>query len=225
LSYRAKLALFIVVTVAVLFLFDTAYQGLTTLSQLDGVEAERDNWQRPNEVIRALDLKPGSTVVDLGCGSGYFSLKLSAAVGQGGRVLAEDIRRLPLEFLWIRTLQRGEHNVQIFLGEPGDPHLPAQGANAVLIANTYHEFTDSHSILSHLFQSLISGGRLVVVDREQHLPGTGSTGTAAEHHEVSADQVANELRREGFEIIALQIHFIDSDPSHETWWMITARKP
>ena len=124
LSYRVKLVLFLLCAIAILFLFDTAYQGLNTLSRLNVVEAERDQWQRPSDVIQALDLEPGYVVVDLGCGSGYFTLKLSAPVGKSGRVLAEDIRRLPLAFLWIRTFQRGQRNVSLVHGEPDDPHLP-----------------------------------------------------------------------------------------------------
>jgi ubiquinone/menaquinone biosynthesis C-methylase UbiE len=225
LSYRAKLILFLLCAVAILFLVDTAYQGLNTLSRLNVVEAERDQWQRPSDVIRALDLKPGNVVVDLGCGSGYFTLKLSAPVGQSGRVLAEDIRRLPLMFLWIRTFQRRQHNVSIVLGEPDDPHLPMQGVNAVLIANTYHEFANPQAILVHVVRSLGSGGRLVVVDREPRRVEKGYTGTAAEHHEVSSEQVESELRQAGLEIVSRQDRFIENDPSNEEWWLITARKP
>jgi predicted methyltransferase len=225
LSYRVKLALFLLCAIAILFLVDTAYQGLNTLSRLNVVEAERDQWQRPTDVIQALDLRPGNVVVDLGCGSGYFTLKLSAPVGKSGSVLAEDIRRLPLVFLWLRTFQRRQQNVSIVHGEPDDPHLPIQGVNAVVIANTYHEFANSQPILVHVVQSLVSGGRLVVVDREPRPIETGSPGTSAEHHEVSADQVESELRQAGFEIVGRQNRFIENDPINENWWMITARKP
>jgi ubiquinone/menaquinone biosynthesis C-methylase UbiE len=225
LNYRVKLALFLVCAITVLFLFNTAYQGLNTLSRLNVVEAERDQWQRPSDVLQALDLRPGNVVADLGCGSGYFTLKLSAPVGKNGRVLAEDIRRLPLVFLRLRTFQRRQHNVSIVRGEPDDPHLPMQGVNAVLIANTYHEFTDSQAILLHVVRSLVSGGRLVVVDREPRPAKEGSIGTAAEHHEVSSEQVESELRHAGFEIISQQDRFIQNDPSNENWWIITARKP
>ena len=102
-SYRVKLALFVICAIAVLFLFNTAYQALNTFSRLNAVEAERDQWQRPSDVIQALDLRPGNVVLDLGCGSGYFTLKLSAPVGHSGRVIAEDIRSLPLMFLWFRV--------------------------------------------------------------------------------------------------------------------------
>ena len=129
------------------------------------MEAERDQWQRPAEVLQALDIKPGDVVVDLGCGSGYFALKLSSPVGKGGRVLAEDIRRLPLAFLWFRTILKNERNITVVHGDATDPHLPPRQVNEVLIANTYHELTDSQAILAHVRQSLVSGGRLVVVDR------------------------------------------------------------
>ena len=145
----------------ILFIGDTVRSALDTISRLDVVEAERDRWQRPSDVVQALDLRPGDVVVDRGCGSGYFTLKLSSSVGEGGRVIAEDIRRLPLGFLWVRRVPRRKRNVSIVHGEPDDPHLPAR-VNAVLIANTYHEFTDSRSIVGHVRQSLVPGGKLAV---------------------------------------------------------------
>lgn len=220
LSYRLKLVLFVLFCGVVLFVSDTAYQALNTLSRLNAVEAERDHWQRPSDVIHELDLKPGSEVVDLGCGSGYFTLKLSPDVGGKGKVLAEDIRRLPLVFLWARVFQRSEHNVGVVHGEPSDPRLPAHSVNAVLIANTYHEFTDAPGILGHVVQTLVPGGRLVVVDREPR-----PVGTPAEEHEISAQQVESDLTHAGFEIIDRQDHFIDKDPYGESWWLISARLP
>ena len=173
---------------------------------------------------QALALKPGSVVVDLGCGSGYFTLKLSSPVGTSGSVLAEDIRRLPLAFLWLRAILKNERNVSIVHGDPDDPHLRVQSVNAVLIANTYHEFTDSGSILVHVYRSLVSGGRLVVVDRGPQ-PVASSRETAREHHEVSPEQVENELHHVGFEIVSRQDRFIANDPSNEAWWLIVTRKP
>jgi predicted methyltransferase len=220
LNYRVKLLVFLLCALATLFVFNTAYSALNTISRLDMVEAERDRWQRPSEVVQALDLRPGNVVVDLGCGSGYFTLKLSLAVSDGGRVVAEDIRKLPLVFLWFRTVRRRAHNVTILHGEPDDPHLPAR-VNAVLIANTYHEFTDSRPILVRVHQALVSAGQLVVVDREPKPADIGHTGD----HEIPAARVENELRQAGFEIVSRRDHFIDRDPDNETWWLIVARRP
>jgi predicted methyltransferase len=47
------------------------------VNRLDRVEIDRDQWQRPAEVLQALDLRDGTSAVDLGSGAGYFALKLS----------------------------------------------------------------------------------------------------------------------------------------------------
>jgi predicted methyltransferase len=205
-----------------LFALNTAYSALNTISRLNVVEAERDRWQRPSDVVRALDIRPGNVVVDLGCGSGYFTLKLSAPIGDRGRVVAEDVRRLPLVFLWFRAASRHEPNVTIVHGALNDKRLPAH-VNSVLISNTYHEFTDSHSILVQVYQSLVHTGRLVIVDRAPQ-PANSATSESTDH-EISADLVESELRQAKFEIVSRQDHFIESDPDHESWWLIVARKP
>jgi arsenite methyltransferase len=222
LSDRVKLLVVVLCALAVLLILHVGYSALATFSRLNVVEAERDRWQRPSDVIAALDLSPGDIVFDLGCGSGYFTLKLSSAVGGDGRVLAEDIRRLPLVFLWFRAAARREHNVQVLLGERSDPHLPGR-VNAVLISNTYHEFTDARSILVHVYQSLVRAGRLVVLDREPKLAPNSISETA--EHEISSERVESELRLTHFEIVRRQDRFIENDSYGENWWLIVARKP
>jgi ubiquinone/menaquinone biosynthesis C-methylase UbiE len=222
LNYRLKLLLFVLCALVIFFLLNTGYSALNTISRLDQVEAERDRWQRPAEVLSALDIKPGDVVVDLGCGSGYFALRLSPQAGKRGRILAEDIRGLPLIFLWFRTILKNERNISVIHGDVTDPHLPQEPVNEVLIANTYHELTDSQAILAHVRESLISSGRLVVVDRA---PNPADNGASLAEHEISAGQVENELRRAQFEIVTLQNNFIDKDPDNESWWLIVARKP
>jgi ubiquinone/menaquinone biosynthesis C-methylase UbiE len=223
LNYRLKLLLFFLCALVIFFLLNTGYSALNTISRLDQVEAERDQWQRPSEVLHALDIKPGDLVVDLGCGSGYFALRLSPQAGKDGRVLAEDIRRLPLVFLWFRTILKNQRNITVIHGDVTDPQLPPGRVNEVLIANTYHELTDSQAILRHVRESLISSGRLVVVDRTPK-PSDIRAAPLAEH-EISAEQVEKELRRAQFEIVTLENNFIDKDPDNESWWLIVARKP
>ena len=222
-NYRLKLLLFVLCALAIFFLFSAGYSALNTISRLDQVEAERDQWQRPTEVLHALDIKPRDVVVDLGCGSGYFAMRLSPQAGKDGRILAEDIRRLPLVFLWFRTILKNEHNITVIHGDVTDPHLPPERVNEVLVANTYHELTDSQAILAHVRESLMPGGRLVVVDRAPNPTDTRASRLA--EHEIAAEQVENELRRAQFEIVTVQDNFIDKDPDNQSWWLIVARKP
>jgi ubiquinone/menaquinone biosynthesis C-methylase UbiE len=107
-------------------------------------------------VIGSLKLKDGNVVADLGCGVRYFSLKLAPKVAEHGRVLAEDILDESLAFLWIRAFLHHKSNIRVIHGNPDDPHLPKGAVDAVLIANSYHEFTNPLAILDHTFRALRS---------------------------------------------------------------------
>lgn len=223
LRFWVRLTLFLVCALAVIIGTNVGYQAFTTLNQLDGIEAERDRWQRPSEVIQALDLKEGDSVVDLGCGSGYFSLKLSDPIGPKGEVIAEDIRRLSLTFLWMRAVRKGKHNLSAHLGDLDDPRLRPGSINAVLISNTYHEFSAARSILDHVRQSLVPGGRIVIIDRSPK--GVQDQANSQQEHEISSEQVATDLKQANFLIDSRTDHFIESDPENESWWMIVAHRP
>jgi ubiquinone/menaquinone biosynthesis C-methylase UbiE len=197
-----------------------AFQAIRTLQRLTIVEAERDQWQRPSDVIRALDLKHGSVVVDFGSGAGYFTLKLSNVVANTGEVVAVDLRSLSLLFLRIRALVQRKHNIRMIIGDPDNPHLSAAAVDAVLISNTYHELSNPESILRHLSRALRPGGRLVIVD-----PGpTHADSLENPEHSSAPETVEADLRREGFEILNRDASFIKG-PREESWWLIVAAKP
>jgi len=213
-----RIALFLVSAIVIFLALNTLYSFTNTLNQLDVIESERDQWQRPADVLRALDLREGYTVVDLGSGAGYFSLKISAAVGKRGQVIAVDLRRLSLFFLWTRALLRGQSNVRVVVGKENNPRLPAGTVDTVLICNTYHEFSNPELMLDHVFRSLRRGGHLVVVDRAPRA-------TEAEHaHEMPLSVVEGELRQKGFDIVSQDDHFIDR-PGNDSWWLLNAQKP
>src|ERR1700747_740817 len=139
-AYRVRVALFFVLVVTMVVALFLIYQFTQTLYQLHIAEGERDRWQRPDDVIDSLKLKDGNTVADVGCGVGYFSLKLAPKVAEHGSVLAEDILDESLTFLWIRAFLHHQSNIRVIRGDLDDPHLPKEGVDAVLIANSYHEF-------------------------------------------------------------------------------------
>ena len=214
----------ILIVVAVAVLLFVVQQAVATLRMLTEVERDRDVWQRPAEILQRLDLHPGNVVVDLGSGAGYFSLKLAPLVGGEGRVLAVDLRRESLAFLWMRARLQSRWNIRIIHGEVDNPDLPAGPVDAVLIANTYHELAQPEPILRALLMSMRPGARLVVVDRAPSDTGE-SREEAAGYHEISATIAADDLRREGFEVVLRQEGFIDRSPDGEAWWIIVFRKP
>ena len=228
---RVSLLLFVVsVTIVVLFV---GYQGIQTLRLLDVIERDRDRWQQAGEVIEALNLKDGSVVADVGSGAGYFTLKLAPIVGEKGRVLAEDILKEPLAFLWIRAFLHHHSNVHVIHGDPDNPHLAEGQVDAVLVANSYHEFVHPRAVLNRVFQALHSGGRLVIIDRGP-LPGDEeSREFEARRHELAPSEVETELRETGFKLISRHDRFIDlpalerpgDRPDDHPWWLIVAHKP
>ncbi len=198
-------------------------QAVRTLDTLTAVERERDTWQRPDDILRHLELAPGDSVVDFGSGAGYFALKIAPRVAPNGRVLAVDLRRQSLAFLWIRATLDGLWNLHVIPSRVDNPMLPPDPIDAVLIANTYHELTAPEPILKTLFGMMRSGGRLVVVDRG---PRVGDeSGAATDHHEVAATVAERDITRYGFRMVTRDDRFIDRPTDHDVWWLIVFSKP
>jgi ubiquinone/menaquinone biosynthesis C-methylase UbiE len=214
-GHRGRLVLFLLSALVVFVTMYVLYSAIGILRQLEVIESERDQWQRPVEVLQTLDLRPGNVVVDLGSGVGYFAVKLSPIVGKEGQVLAVDIRKLSLSFLWIRALLSQKRNIRVVLGDEDNPRLPVGAVDAVLIANTFHELRDPKVMLGHVSRSLRRGGRLVIIDR-------GPRQAGAHAHELDRAFVESELQQAGFEIVNSQDHFIDRS-GDDPWWLTVAR--
>jgi hypothetical protein len=72
-------------------------------------------------------------------------------------------------------------------------------------------------------QSLIAGGRIIIIDRSPKGPQDQSL--RFQEHEISSEQVETDLRQANFQIDTRTDHFIESDPENESWWMIVAHRP
>jgi len=215
---RVRVAIFLCAVLTGLIVVYTLYKGVNTLNRLSVVEADRDQWQKPETIIAALQLRDDSVVADIGSGAGYFALKLSRRVSRG-RVYALDSQRLPLSFLWIRALLGSLHNISIRNADAAAPGLPPHSLDAVLIANTYHEFSHPDEILDQLHKSMKAGGRLVVVD---HTHARSSRESHDENeHQVEADAVEAGLRRQGFQIVDRRNLFVHPE-SGDAWWLLAA---
>jgi ubiquinone/menaquinone biosynthesis C-methylase UbiE len=134
-------------------------------------DPRRDAWQKPHEVIEALALEPGEVVADIGSGSGYFTLRLAAHVGEQGRVYAVDIDPEMVRHLNQRLRDAGVRNVFTVLAEPDDPLLPDASVDKVVIVDTWHHIANHASYLAKLERVLKPGGQIVMIDfKKQDLP-------------------------------------------------------
>lgn len=134
-------------------------------------EPSRAAWQKPDEVVRALGLRPGQAACDVGAGPGYFSLRLARAVGEAGHVYAVDVEPRILSVLRDRVQSSNARNVTPVLSLPDDALLPAASCDLILIVDTYHHFPDGPGYLRRLSRALRPGGRIANVDfHKRELP-------------------------------------------------------
>lgn len=133
-------------------------------------DPERLAWQKPDEVVAALELPPGAVACDLGAGPGYFAIRMAKAVGPTGRVHAVDVEPRMLEVLERRIREAGASNVVPHLAKDGDA-APPEPCDLVLLVNAFHHFPDGAGTLRRLASTLKPGGRIANVDfREGELP-------------------------------------------------------
>lgn len=134
-------------------------------------DPSRDAWQQPDAVVKALELKPGQTVCEIGAGPGYFTKRLARAVGRAGGVFAVDVDPQILAALRERLQTATIANVTPVLGMADDPLVPPKSCDVILIVDTYHHFNDGKAYLKRLVASLKTGGRLVNIDfHKRELP-------------------------------------------------------
>ncbi|HTW87878.1 MAG TPA: methyltransferase domain-containing protein [Candidatus Binataceae bacterium] len=135
--------------------------------------ADRDKWQKPDEIVKVLDLKPGMTVADIGAGSGYFTRRFAKAVGPSGKVYAVDISRDILVYLKNRAQKEDLHNIEIVVDKPDDPMLPANSLDLAFFGEVTHHIGHRSDFFRKIYTALKPNGRMAIVDfpPEAHAKG------------------------------------------------------
>lgn len=149
-----------------------AVTGCSTATRIDWTSIfSRQGWQRTDEVVRRLELRPGDHVADIGAGDGYFSFFLADAVGPEGRVYAVDVDPDAVRQVEERAREGGYANVVAVLAKPEDPLLPDRSIDLAFLCNAYHHIDDRVPYFERLHADLGPGGRVAVIDvKEGFLP-------------------------------------------------------
>ncbi len=192
---------------------DTANSGYKTKEGRDKVAAtlddpHRDGKQKPQELVAALNIKPGMTVADIGTGTGYMLPFLSRAVGPTGKVYGEDIQTDFLE----RAKVKKDANVELILGAETDPRLPPNSVDVALALDVYHHFDYPDKMLAAIRGALKPGAHLVIVDFYK------SASPSPGHIRAERDEVAGEIERNGFHLLSKRDHL------PKTQYMLTFEK-
>lgn len=123
----------------------------------------RDEWQKPDEVIRAMQLTPSSVVADVGAGTGYFSVRIARVVTQGS-VIATDIEPDMVRYLEERAKREGLANMRAVTAGEATSGLAKESVDAILVVDVWHHLGDRVAYARDLAAALRPGGRLLVVD-------------------------------------------------------------
>jgi SAM-dependent methyltransferase len=154
----------------------------------------RDDWQKPDQVLRALALAPDAAVADIGAGTGYFAVRLARAVPQG-RVYGVDAEPDMVRYLTERASREKLGNLSAILAKPDDPGIPVP-VDVVILVDTYHHIPDRERYFRALQKSFKTGGRLAIIDFTLESP----VGPPVRSR-IPANRVMQELARAGYRLL------------------------
>ncbi|GAC1364758.1 MAG: class I SAM-dependent methyltransferase [Acidimicrobiales bacterium] len=126
--------------------------------------AERLRWLPPEPLLRASGIQPGEVAVDIGAGTGFWTLPLSRLVGPAGLVYAVDVEPVMLEELRTLVTEKRLTNVQVVGSSEREIPLSSGIADVAVAGFVVHEPADPPAFLSEIVRLLRPGGRLIVVD-------------------------------------------------------------
>jgi cyclopropane fatty-acyl-phospholipid synthase-like methyltransferase len=162
---------------------------------------ERDAYQKPELVLDYLGDITDKTIMDIGAGSGYFSVKLA---DKGAKVIAADVSDEFQAALKKRIETNNLENIELRKIPYDSPSLSEKEVDMVLIVNTYHHIEDRVSYFSEVKTGLKDSGELVVIDFfKKDLP----VGPKPDH-KIAMDVVTDELKQAGYTLVDVNVDLL-----------------
>jgi ubiquinone/menaquinone biosynthesis C-methylase UbiE len=139
-------------------------------------ERSRRPWQNPEQILGRTGLGPGDTVIDIGCGEGFFTLPAARLAGSSGKIIGIDINGSAVSRMLEQARREGLGNVDGIVGS-GEETLACEGcADLIFFGIDLHDFLDPQKVLQNARRMIKPGGTLCNLDwqkRETPLRSTG----------------------------------------------------
>ena len=150
-------------------------------------DPSRDEWQKPHDVVMALNLKSTDTIADIGAGTGYFARRFAM---HAGKVYAVDIDQKLLDIAG----KEAPANLTTVLATPDDPRLPDGSVDVIFFCDVLHHIENRAAYYPKLAKALKPGGRIVVIEFYKKDMPIGPPPSM----KLSDDEVIAEFRGAGF---------------------------
>ena len=157
----------------------------------------REDWQKPGQIIAALELSKEAVVADIGAGGGYFTERFSRYLEPAGYVYATDVQERMMRRLRERVIKRGMRNVEVIRGKFDHPMLPPHCCDLVFFSSVYKEIDDRVDYMRRIKKVLKSGGRVALIE---YKPAVWNLGPPMDMR-LPQEQVIREMADAGFEVI------------------------
>jgi len=158
--------------------------------------SEREEEERTDLLIKAMELEPTDVVADIGAGSGYFTFRMSPLVPRG-KVLAVDIQPEMLAMIEGKMEDEDAENIRTILGTVQDPKLPKDSVDWVLLVDAYHEFSHPYEMMSQIAASLSPSGKVALVEYRAEDPSI----RIKPKHKMTEAQAVKEMQAVGLELV------------------------
>jgi ubiquinone/menaquinone biosynthesis C-methylase UbiE len=156
----------------------------------------RETFEKRKDVLAACEIKPGTTVADIGAGTGLYTRLFADQVGPQGKVYAVDISQKFLDHIDKNCQSLQLKNVKTILGKDTSPELPESSIDTAFICDTYHHFEFPYKMLASIHQAMKPKGRLVIIDFIK-VPGQSREWVLG-HVRAGQDVVEQEIIKSGF---------------------------
>ena len=127
-------------------------------------DAERRKWQNPEQILISIGLKPGLKFIDIGCGTGFFTIPASKIVGNDGRVYALDINEEAIGVIKKQAEKEGLNNLTLRVGKAEEVTFCNYCADIVFFGINLHDFANLEKVLFNAKRMLKPQGRLIDLD-------------------------------------------------------------
>ncbi|MDX2173842.1 MAG: class I SAM-dependent methyltransferase [Bacteroidota bacterium] len=156
--------------------------------------SDRDEWQKPNEVIQFFGDLKNKTIIDIGAGTGYFEFKMNEP---SAKIIAADVDERFIKYINDRIQKEKAMNITSRKAEYEKPPVNEKEADIVFMVDVYHHIENRKDYFLMVKKGLKANGEMIIVDFKK---GDFEQGPPDEM-KIEPQIVIDEMKLVGFDLV------------------------